>query len=96
MFRRQFVELITLLSAGTLATTAATELTKTTTLTYRVKGFSCVTCAVGLDAMLQKQKGVTWSRSTYPDGAVVVKFDPKQASDASLRAFILNMGFTVE
>lgn len=93
MFRRQFVQLI---GAGSLASIAAVEANGTNTVTYRVSGFSCVTCAVGLDAMLQKQKGVTWSRSSYPDGTVVVKFDPKLVTEVSLRTFIAGMGFTVE
>jgi Cu+-exporting ATPase len=96
MFRRQFVQLITLVGAGGLATIAAKQARGSKTSTYRVKGFSCVTCAVGLDAMLERQKGVAWSRSSYPDGTVVVKFDPEEMTDASLRAFINGMGFTVE
>jgi copper chaperone CopZ len=96
MFRRQFVQLMTLVSAAGLATLATGENNDIHTVTYRVKGFSCVTCAVGLDAMLQQQKGVRGSRSTYPDGRVVVKFDPNVVTDASLQAFIAGMGFTVE
>jgi copper chaperone CopZ len=96
MFRRQFVQLMTLVSAASLATIVTAESNEIHTVTYRVKGFSCVTCAVGLDAMLQQQKGVRESRSTYPGGRVVIKFDPKTISVASLEAFIAGMGFTVE
>jgi copper chaperone CopZ len=93
MFRRKFVQLI---GAGSLAGIPTLGAIGTHTVKYRVKGFSCVTCAVGLDAMLQKQKGVASSQSSYPDGLVVVKFDPKEITDASLRTFIADMGFTVE
>jgi copper chaperone CopZ len=93
MFRRKFVQLI---GAGSLASIAAVEAVGTHTVSYRVKGFSCVTCAVGLDEMLRQQKGVASSRSSYPDGLVVVRFDPKEVTDASLRTFIAGMGFTVE
>jgi copper chaperone CopZ len=96
MFRRQFVQLMTLVGAAKLATIATAESNEIHTVTYRVKGFSCVTCAVGLDAMLQQQKGVRGSRSTYPDGRVVIKFDPKTVTVASLQAFIAGMGFAVE
>jgi copper chaperone CopZ len=96
MFRRQFVQLITFAGAGSLAAMAGAESTDTKTVTYQVKGFSCATCAVGLDAMLQKQKGVKWSQSTYPQGTVIIKFDPKQGTDQSLRAFIASAGFTVD
>jgi copper chaperone CopZ len=96
MFRRQFVQLMTLVGAASLATIATGEGGEIHTVTYRVKGFSCVTCAVGLDAMLQRQNGVRGAQSTYPEGRVVVKFDPKAVSGASLQAFIAGMGFTVE
>ena len=75
MFRRQFVKLISLAGASVLAATAAEAATKTRTVTYRIKGFSCITCAVGLDAMLHREKGVTWSRSSYPDGIVVINME---------------------
>ena len=45
--------------------------------------------------MLQRQRGIVWSRSTYPDGTVVIKFDPEKLTDGSLQAFIAEMGFTV-
>ena len=96
MFRRQFVQLISLVGAGSLAVTAAAKASRATTVTYRIEGFSCITCAVGLDAMLQRQKGVIWSQSTYPDGIVVIKFDSEALTDDSLRSFIAEMGFAVE
>ncbi len=46
--------------------------------------------------MLQRQKGVTWSRSSYPDGTVVITFDPEEITDNALKSFIADMGFTVE
>ena len=96
MFRRQFVQMISLVGVGGLAATVAEAVDVTRTVTYRVRGFSCITCAVGLDAMLQRQKGVIWSRSSYPDGIVVIKFDPRTITDNALRSFIADMGFTVE
>jgi Cu+-exporting ATPase len=96
MFRRQFVQFITLFGAEGLATIAAADVAGMTTVTYRVRGFSCVTCAVGLDTTLRQKEGVVLSQASYPDGKVVVKFDPKETSDAALRATIAEMGFEVE
>jgi copper chaperone CopZ len=96
MFRRQFVQLFTLVGAGSLTALTAGKSGETRTLTYRVKGFSCVTCAVGLDAMLERQRGVKSSRSAYPQGSVTVRFDPNQITDSGLRTFIADSGFTVE
>jgi copper chaperone CopZ len=95
MFRRQFVQFLAVFGAGSVATIAAADTKGTKTLTYVVKGFSCITCAVGLDTMLQKQKGVAWSKSTHPEGIVTIKFDPLEVTEKSLKGFIGEMGFTV-
>lgn len=96
MFRRQFVQLIAALGTGSLAAVASQRMGETKTITYHVKGFSCVTCAVGLDTLLKQKKGIAWSKSTYPDGIVIIKFDPKEVTEGSLKACIAEMGFTVE
>ncbi len=96
MFRRQFVQLITLAGAGSMALLSARGATDVSTITYHVKGFSCVTCAVGLDTMLQKHRGIQSSQSTYRDGRVIVTFAPEEVSDMAIRQFIHEMGFTVE
>jgi copper chaperone len=95
MFRRQFVQFVATLGAGSVAAIAAADAKGTETVTYLVKGFSCVTCAVGLDTMLQKQKGIVWSKSSYPDGIIRIHFDPQDVAEKSLQAFINEMGFTV-
>ena len=95
MFRRQFVQWMAVLGTSSVATIAAADAKGTKTVTYVVKGFSCVTCAVGLDTMLQKQKGVSRSKSTYPDGIVKIQFDPQEVTEKSLKSFISEMGFTI-
>jgi copper chaperone CopZ len=95
MFRRQFVQFVATLSADSVATIAAADTKRTKTVTYAVKGFSCVTCAVGLDTMLEKQKGVLQSKSTYPDGIVKIQFDPQEVIEQSIKASIAEMGFIV-
>jgi Cu+-exporting ATPase len=67
MFRRNFIQRITLAGAGSLAASGAAMGAATKrTVTFRVKGFSCITCAVGLDALLSREPGVLHSNSTYP------------------------------
>ena len=95
MFRRQFVQFFAALGAGSVATLAGADPKATSSVTYIVKGFSCVTCAVGLDTMLQKQKGIAWCKSTYPEGVVKVQFDPDLISSKAIKGFIAEMGFTV-
>jgi copper chaperone CopZ len=98
MIRRRFIQLITL-GTGSLATigaASAIESTKKKTVTYRVTGFTCITCAVGLEVMLRQEKGVAWAKASYPDANVVIKFDPKEVTDDSLRTYISSMGFKAE
>jgi copper chaperone CopZ len=95
MFRRRFLQFLAVSGVGTLAFQArGNGLAKT--VVYQVKGFSCITCAVGLDTMLGKQKGILSSKSTYPEGRVTVSFDSGAIDEKSIEAFISEMGFKVE
>jgi copper chaperone CopZ len=99
MFRREFVRLVAAVGAGSVVSTVAAqsaEAAASQSVTLHLKGFSCVTCAVGLDTMLKQKKGVAWSKSTYPEGIVTIKFDPREVSESALKAFIADMGFTVD
>jgi Cu+-exporting ATPase len=94
MFRRRFLQFLAVSGAGALAFEAKGTATAQTVV-YQVKGFSCITCAVGLDTLLSKQKGILTSKSTYPEGKVTVKFDPEAIEQKSIEGFIAGMGFTV-
>jgi copper chaperone CopZ len=96
MQRRRFVQMMTLAGAGTLAAMEVTHASETKTVSYRVKGFSCVTCAVGLETMLREQKGVKWVKATYPEALVVIRYDPSAVKEPALRGFIAELGFTAE
>jgi copper chaperone CopZ len=96
MFRRKFLQFMTVATAGGLAPLQSIAATASSVVEYRVKGFSCITCATGLDAMLGQQKGIRSSKSTYPEGKVIVNFDPDQIAESSIAAFIGDLGFTVE
>jgi copper chaperone CopZ len=94
MVRRDFIHR-TLAGAASLAPLGAAQTAKNQRLVYRVAGFSCVTCAVGLETLLQRQKGVARVEASYPDGIVKIEFDPALLGDKSLRALIAEMGFRV-
>jgi copper chaperone CopZ len=96
MFRRRFLQLVTMASVGGLAPLQGVAAEAGRTVTYFVKGFSCITCATGLDTMLGQQKGIVSSRSTYPEGKVIVGFDPRRTNEQAIVAFITDLGFTVQ
>jgi copper chaperone CopZ len=95
MFRRRFLQLMTLASANGLASIESLAAQPTRTTTYQVKGFSCITCATGLDTMLSQRKGIKSSKSSYPAGVVTVCFNPDQIAEERIVALIAELGFTV-
>ena len=95
MFRRRFLQIATMASVGGLAPLEGLAAGASKTVTYMVKGFSCITCATGLDTMLNRQKGINSSKSTYPEGKVTVGFDPRQTNEQAIVTFINSLGFKV-
>ena len=93
MFRRQFMQRMTLAGA---AATAAAEVVQYKTITYRIKGFTCIACAVGLETMLRQQKGVIRAEASYPKANALIEFDPSIVTDKALRQYISEMGFRIE
>ena len=96
MIRRKFLQLIALSGAGAFAPLegVAAE-AKHKTAIFQVKGFSCITCAVGLDTMYSRTKGVVTSHSTYPEGKVMVQFDPASIDETAVKTVILDAGFSI-
>lgn len=96
MIRRRFLQLIAAAGAGSLATAGVLEAGETKTVAYRIVGFTCVTCAVGLEVMLKQKRGVSWASANYPDATARIKYHPAIVSEESLRAFITEMGFSAK
>jgi hypothetical protein len=86
-----------LAGAGTMAIPklAKTGPAENRSISYNVKGFSCVTCATGLEVMLREQKGVVRAQASYPEAAVVIGFDENLTSEAALQKFIAGCGFSI-
>lgn len=95
MVRRHFLRRLTIAGAGGVAVLGKEEAAESRKVTYRIKGFTCVTCAVGLDTLLRQQKGVLQSESSYPEAKSVIVFDPAAITEKELKAFIAEMGFSV-
>ena len=94
MIRRRFLQLASM--AGILAPLEAMATEASKTVAYHVSGFSCPTCATGLDTMLGQQKGIVSSKSTYPEGKVTVSFHPRETNEQAIIQFITGLGFKVE
>ncbi|HYK36226.1 heavy-metal-associated domain-containing protein [Alloacidobacterium sp.] len=96
MLRRRFIQFMTVAGAGGLATLGTLEAGDVKTVTYKIKGFTCITCAVGLETLLRQQKGVVWAKASYPDATATIRYQPATVSEGKLKAYIAEMGFTAE
>ena len=68
---------------------------ETSRVTYRVKGFTCIACAVGLEVLLQRIQGVSRAEASYPENNVVIGFDDRVVSERALKGYISVWGFSV-
>lgn len=68
---------------------------ETRSVSYDVKGFTCVTCATGLEVTLLRERGVTRASASYPEGKVLIGFDEHYTSEKALREIITGCGFSV-
>lgn len=93
MIRRKFIGLMTLAGAGSMVALETIEAAEKKTVTYRISGFTCITCAVGLETLLQKEKGVVWANASYPNNTATITYHPKLTSESSLVEFIESAGF---
>ena len=96
MLRRKFFKVMTIATTGVLAPLEGIAAEPKKIVKYQVRGFSCVTCATGLDTMLGKEKGIVSSSSTYPEGIATIGFDPDKISETQIKEFISSLGFTVD
>ena len=98
MNRRKFLTRVVGATAG-LGAVAIHKLARTErtvqNVSYKVKGFTCITCAIGLEVMLMQQPGVVQAHASYPEATVVIGFDESRTSEAVIREFITGCGFSV-
>jgi copper chaperone CopZ len=95
MIRRRFLGLITLAGASgaTALTKAAQSRSDVKTTTFRVTGFTCITCATGLETLLGREAGVLAVKASYPEGIASVRYDARSTSDDQIQRTIEAMGF---
>jgi copper chaperone CopZ len=98
MHRRDFIQALAGVGASVslLNATGANETTKeNTTVTWTVSGFSCATCTVGLQTILERQKGIARVNAFYPSGEVQVGFDSNLIAASVIQRLIRHAGFEI-
>jgi copper chaperone CopZ len=93
MIRRKFLSLMTLAGASSLATLKAANALEKKTVAYKISGFTCITCAVGLETLLKREKGIIAAKASYSDAIATVTFHPTLISEAAIMEAIESMGF---
>jgi copper chaperone len=96
MDRRRFLSRLTAASAAVGLDVGCGErgaVYATRRAVYQVRGFTCITCAVGLEVMLRGLRGVTEASASYPESSVAVAFDEQLISEDALKQFIVSCGF---
>ena len=96
MLRRSFLGTIGLLGAGRLASLIAFEdgrPGRQRTVDFHVKGFTCPTCAVGLETLLRREKGVLTANVDYASATANIGYDAALLDDEKLKSFIQSAGF---
>jgi copper chaperone CopZ len=107
MIRRQFIKLAALTGATGFASIGAMEALRQApasaageeplrTVTWRVRGFTCATCAVGLETLLSKKEGVIAASAAYPQGTVTIRYRSDLVRPDALRSAIAELGFAVD
>jgi copper chaperone CopZ len=98
MIRRRFLGLLTLAGAsGAAAITKAAKYSgERGTVTYKVRGFTCITCATGLETLLSREQGVLAVKASYPDAIATVGYDMHSTDEAKIASAIESMGFQAQ
>jgi Cu+-exporting ATPase len=92
--RREFIRGITAAGAG-LTASGSGQAGEVSSVTFEVQGFTCVTCAIGLEVVLREQQGVKRAKASYKERKVVVGYDATCTSPQVVQAFInKTTGFT--
>lgn len=86
---------LTLASVGGLADTRLSQAAVLKTVVFRIKGFSCITCAIGLETLLRQKKGVLNANASYTKSNVRIQFYTFVVTEIQIRQYIEEMGFAV-
>ena len=64
------------------------------TITLKIEGMHCVSCAFDIDGVLEETEGVKKAQTNYAKAEVVIEFDNGMLSEKRLITIIQNSGYT--
>lgn len=98
MRRRSFIQTLAGSGAGVALLKLGApqnKLAENASVAWTVRGFTCVTCAVGLQAILEKHEGIARVKAQYPSGKVDIAFDSHVIELREIKRLIEEAGFSV-
>ena len=66
------------------------------TVTLKLSGLHCTSCAVNIDFSLEDLPGVTNSSTNYAKSEATITFDPKQTDLKSIKKLISDLGYQTD
>ena len=72
-----------------------TESKNTETITLKLSGLHCTSCAVNIDLTLEDVPGVIKSTTNYQKSESKIEFDPSKTNLKSISKEILGLGYKV-
>jgi copper chaperone CopZ len=65
------------------------------TITFKIEGMHCNSCAMNIDGELEDTEGVTSADTNYAKSKTVVTYDPTKISEAKLKEVIKSLDYSV-
>ena len=93
MDRRNFIRNVAVAGSAVGASLEGATPKENKAVKYTVEGYTCITCAVGLETLLKNEKGVTRASASYPNKSVEIGFDTRMTNEKALVDFIALCGF---
>lgn len=93
MDRRNFIRNVAVAGAAAGGSAEGATPKQDKAVKYSVEGFTCITCAVGLETLLKGEKGVVRATASYPNKSVEIGFDSHMTNEKALTDFIAVCGF---
>lgn len=66
------------------------------TVTFKIKGMHCMSCAINIDGALEDTEGVLSAETKYATAKTVVNFDPAKVSSKKIKSVIKSLDYSIE
>lgn len=64
------------------------------TITFKLSGMHCSSCAMNIDGALEDTHGVIESKANYAGSKVQITYNPDQIKPSALQKIISDLGYT--